>query len=289
MKADKLKYKLGKNMMVDGQWEALIKWYEDKLLINTPPIMPKVYEEHPIAIIEVSKERVDEESEDEEKGKNDEVQRDEKTNTGQTAGRVDEQNAIIANTLKSGNSKPQIKKIEHIETKVTIKSPVKVHSNDLTKTKINEKQNAFPVQDRLEQVCAKLDSVTNVLLKITKLQTNTGTFLMEAIKEVKKEVQVGRNEREDRIQNIEENMEKLLTWADDQDEKEEAIRKQDEPSSTEVRTANLASKDTRCYECGGFGHLGRECPGRGQGKLCYLCKEFRHTRRECPKSGKKNN
>ncbi|XP_015123761.1 uncharacterized protein LOC107045869 [Diachasma alloeum] len=176
MKADKLKYKLGKNMMVDGQWEALIKWYEDKLLINTPPIMPKVYEEHPIAIIEVSKERVDEESEDEEKGKNDEVQRDEKTNTGQTAGRVDEQNAIIANTLKS-------------------------------------------VQDRLEQVCAKLDSVTNVLLKITKLQTNTGTFLMEAIKEVKKEVQVGRNEREDRIQNIEENMEKLLTWADDQDEK----------------------------------------------------------------------
>ncbi|XP_015120754.1 DNA repair protein RAD50-like [Diachasma alloeum] len=65
---------------------------------------------------------------------------------------------------------------------------------------------------------------------------------------------------------------------------EEATRKQTEAGVGEVRAVNLALSDVRCYGCGAFGHIGKNCPGQGKGKLCYNCHKYGHTKTECPES-----
>ncbi|XP_015118215.1 uncharacterized protein LOC107041913 [Diachasma alloeum] len=69
----------------------------------------------------------------------------------------------------------------------------------------------------------------------------------------------------------------------------EALRKQSGERSSEVRAANLTGFKERCFKCRDYGHLGRNCPGKGKGKMCYSCKGYGHIIKDCPNSGKKNN
>ncbi|XP_015123159.1 uncharacterized protein LOC107045396 [Diachasma alloeum] len=85
-----------------------IGWYEDKLLTNTPPIMPEVYEEHPPITTEVSEKSDDVESMDggekiEENGKGDEVDEndeDVEKRSGVPAGR-DGDESVVVDALKT--------------------------------------------------------------------------------------------------------------------------------------------------------------------------------------------
>ncbi|XP_033213719.1 GATA zinc finger domain-containing protein 4-like [Belonocnema kinseyi] len=52
----------------------------------------------------------------------------------------------------------------------------------------------------------------------------------------------------------------------------------------EARAANLARSDNRrCYECQASGHIGANCPNRGEGTQCYNCLQFTdHIAANCP-------
>ena len=39
---------------------------------------------------------------------------------------------------------------------------------------------------------------------------------------------------------------------------------------------------TRCYKCGGSGHMARDCVEEGRQRPCYLCAQFGHGSVVCP-------
>ncbi|XP_015119064.1 DNA-binding protein HEXBP-like [Diachasma alloeum] len=50
----------------------------------------------------------------------------------------------------------------------------------------------------------------------------------------------------------------------------------------------MTLSELRCYSCGDKGHIGKNCPGNGKGKMCYKCHKYGHTRFECHESGELN-
>lgn len=55
---------------------------------------------------------------------------------------------------------------------------------------------------------------------------------------------------------------------------------------TERRVASGGNQ--KCYNCGRFGHISRDCPdfGSDQSKRCYNCQQTGHISRECPRSNR---
>ncbi|XP_063989979.1 uncharacterized protein LOC135169173 isoform X2 [Diachasmimorpha longicaudata] len=150
------------------------------------------------------------------------------------------------------------------------------------------------VEDKLKTTIGKLNSVLETLKDIAKLQSNTTSLMWSRMGELQLEVRELKTRRDEKITKIderttriEENLENLMRWteSEDQSEQEEATRKQTGTNLAEVKTANLAQGEIRCYSCGDKGHIGKDCPGRGKGKLCYKCHKYGHTRIECPDSG----
>jgi len=37
----------------------------------------------------------------------------------------------------------------------------------------------------------------------------------------------------------------------------------------------------KCYNCGEFGHISKDCPDASQGPKCYNCGNFGHLSRDC--------
>ncbi|XP_015119078.1 uncharacterized protein LOC107042524 [Diachasma alloeum] len=494
--------------MTDNQWKSLVEWYEKKILANRIPIMPKVYEEQPHQpTTEVSKMGEGQESGGQKTNGNEgrqNVADEGELKVGDEgvevpAGKTDE--SVVAAAFKLGNNKPKITNIEYIEPEVQIIRPTPTPVNDPTKSIPIVPKRKIPVDQRLENICEKMECMYDTLIRVTNIQINTSRGLLESqksslhelreekaeqsgdtsdeVKETpnqandshdvdnneelaavveniiekhmntlksqinsqnrgtdtsdaklvadairldimnkgpsvkrdnkldnstrfehfydyfKSEVRSHRlmhvidprvdfagdqstlNEHKFKVVSLDDPVEILIKLKEikryetnvssftvrkeisnmkyiigkmtasefsekfedairkyenatdavplsDEEKRnafsnaimgsasmvrflqsaaelkgeqppnyeqlklvvmqDEAARKQTNDEAGEVRAANLVSKDDRCFECGGFGHLGRFCPGKGKGKLCYKCKEYGHINKECPNS-----
>ena len=53
-------------------------------------------------------------------------------------------------------------------------------------------------------------------------------------------------------------------------------------SGNQPKSQGLAKlKDEKCYNCGGSGHKGAECPDREKGPKCFKCQKFDHGASAC--------
>ena len=77
---------------------------------------------------------------------------------------------------------------------------------------------------------------------------------------------------------------KLIVMQDEAEKNQTSNTAGASGGQTQARAANFASREnTRCFECQGQGHIGRDCPHKGMGIKCYRCNQFgNHKAPDCP-------
>ncbi|XP_015119082.1 uncharacterized protein LOC107042528 [Diachasma alloeum] len=281
--------------------------------------MPRTHEEKPPITAEVSETSNGEESkgEDGENGENGE----DGEKIGSASAEQGTEQATVIEALESSKSKPQITKVEKVEPRVDALR-IDYGIERLLRRAGKKVRNGSDLPDDgydLDEDKELEARIENLLKRQwenlrreeqSQSSDSTGNSTAKEVVEVagpsvKRDYKLNISTRyehfydysksEVRTHTLLHVLDSIIEFSRDQkpfDEhkfKEEVSRKQSGEGISEVRAANLTGFKERYFECEDYGHLGRNCPGKGTGRLCDGCKGYGNIIKECPNSSETNN